>query len=68
EQAWYEGSFSASELQSMDFAKVAEGLGCVGIRVEQPGEMEEALREALTLEKPVVLDVITDDESTPSVN
>jgi acetolactate synthase-1/2/3 large subunit len=67
EQAWYHGSFSASDLGSIDFVKVAEGLGCVGLRVEDPTEMESALAQALKLNKPVVLDVITDAESTPNV-
>lgn len=67
EQAWYQGSFSASDLQPIDFAKVADGLGCVGIRVEDPDELEAALREALDMKKTVVLDVITDAESTPNV-
>jgi acetolactate synthase-1/2/3 large subunit len=67
EKAWYQGSFSASELQSMDFSKVAEGLGCVGMRVEAPDQLESALTEALSLNKPVVLEVITDDDSTPNV-
>jgi acetolactate synthase-1/2/3 large subunit len=67
EQAWYQGSFSASELQSIDFVKVAEGLGCAGIRVEDPQEMESAIRQALDLNRPVVLDVISDAESTPNV-
>jgi acetolactate synthase-1/2/3 large subunit len=67
EKAWFQGSFQASELQSIDFAKVAEGLGCVGMRVEAPDELENALTEALSLEKPVVLDIITDEDSTPNV-
>lgn len=67
EQAWYSGSFSASELQPINFAKVAEGMGCVGIRVEDPEQLEPALRHALELRKPVVLEVITDSETTPNV-
>jgi len=67
EQAWYQGSLSVSELQTVDFAKVAEGLGCVGMRVEDPSQLESSLSQALELEKPVVLDIITDDESTPNV-
>ena len=67
EQAWYSGSFSASDLQPINFAKVAEGLGCVGITVEQPEELESVLLQALDLNKPVVLEVVTDSESTPNV-
>jgi acetolactate synthase-1/2/3 large subunit len=68
QQAWYQGSFDTSELPSINFAKVAEGLGCVGMRVEDPGQLESSLTEALSLNKPVVLDIVTDDASTPNVN
>ena len=44
----------------VDFAKVAESLGCVGMRVEQPEEMAPALEKALKATRPVVIDVITD--------
>ncbi|KAA3644751.1 MAG: thiamine pyrophosphate-binding protein [Chloroflexi bacterium] len=67
EQAWYDGSFSASELQSVDFAKVAEGVGCVGVKVDEPAQIEPSLKEALKLNKPVVLDITIDDESTPNI-
>ena len=66
EKEWYQGSFSASDLQSINFVKVAEGLGCIGIRVEEPDQIEGALVKALSLHKPVVLDIITDAASTPN--
>jgi acetolactate synthase I/II/III large subunit len=44
----------------MDFAKVAESLGCLGIRVEQPREMGPALERALAAGRPVVIDTVTD--------
>src|SRR5438128_3048405 len=43
-----------------DFVKLAESLGCVGMRVEQPSEVQPALKQALSLNRPVVLDVRTD--------
>ena len=45
---------------SRNFAQIAEGFGCVGMRVEHPGELKAALRKAFTMDKPVVLDVVTD--------
>ncbi len=65
EKAWYKNSFSASDLSRIEFAKVAEGLGCVGIKVEKPGELAGALKKALGLGRPVVLEVITDATTTP---
>jgi acetolactate synthase-1/2/3 large subunit len=45
-----------------DFTEVARSFGGRGIRVEQPGELAAALREALAAEETVVLDVVTDLE------
>ncbi len=48
----------------VNFAKVAEAMGAVGIRVERPGDLEGALDRALaTKDAPVVLDVVTDIEA-----
>jgi acetolactate synthase-1/2/3 large subunit len=44
----------------VNFAKVAESFGCAGIRVEKPGELNDALERAIAMEKPVVVDVATD--------
>jgi acetolactate synthase-1/2/3 large subunit len=43
-----------------NFAKIAEDMGCVGIRVENPEEIAGAFKKALSLKKPVVVDVVTD--------
>jgi acetolactate synthase-1/2/3 large subunit len=45
-----------------DFAAVARSFGVHGIRVEQPGEIGPALRRALAMDEPVVVDVVTDIE------
>jgi acetolactate synthase-1/2/3 large subunit len=44
----------------INFAKVAESFGCAGIRVEKPGELHEALRRAIAMNKPVVVDAVSD--------
>ncbi len=44
----------------VNFAKVAESLGCVGMRVETPSEMAPALERALDAGRPVVIDTVTD--------
>jgi acetolactate synthase I/II/III large subunit len=48
------------KFEPIDFAAVAKSLGCEGIRVEKPGDLPEALQRALKMNKPVVLDVISD--------
>jgi acetolactate synthase-1/2/3 large subunit len=45
-----------------NFARLAEEVGAVGIRVERPGELAPALQRAVTLDRPVVIDVVTDIE------
>jgi acetolactate synthase-1/2/3 large subunit len=44
----------------MNFARLAEDMGALGIRVEQPGEIAGALERALKADRPVVIDVVTD--------
>ena len=43
-----------------NFAKIAEDIGAVGIRVEKPGEIGSAIDQALSANRPVVIDVTTD--------
>jgi acetolactate synthase-1/2/3 large subunit len=45
-----------------DFTAVAKSFGVRSIRVEQPGEIGPALREALAADEPVLVDVVTDLE------
>jgi acetolactate synthase I/II/III large subunit len=44
----------------MNFARLADDMGALGIRVEQPAELAGALQRALQADRPVVLDVVTD--------
>jgi acetolactate synthase-1/2/3 large subunit len=43
-----------------NFAKVAEAMGCVGIRVEKPAELSGALQRAFSCGRPAVIDVASD--------
>ena len=47
----------------VDFARLAEGMGAVGIRVTRPGHLRSALEQAFAAERPVVVDVVTDIEA-----
>ena len=42
-----EGSYQSSELSEVNYAAVAEALGCRGIRVEDPAALQPALAEGL---------------------
>jgi len=46
----------------VNFARIAEDMGALGIRVEKPGEFAPALVRALAANRPVVIDVVTDIE------
>lgn len=44
-----------------DFSRVTEALGATGIRIEEPGDLRDGLRAALTNKGgPVVVDVLVD--------
>jgi acetolactate synthase I/II/III large subunit len=47
----------------MNFARIAEDMGAVGIRVEQASAFPAALAQALSANRPVVIDVVTDIEA-----
>jgi acetolactate synthase-1/2/3 large subunit len=44
----------------VNFAKVAEDVGAVGIRVEKPADFAPALHRAYAADRPVVIDVVTE--------
>jgi acetolactate synthase-1/2/3 large subunit len=45
-----------------NFARLAEDMGAVGIRVEHPAELPAALKAAFAADRAVVIDVVTDIE------
>jgi len=47
----------------MNFAKIAEDIGALGIRVEKPAEIGPALAKAIASKRPAVIDVATDIEA-----
>src|SRR6516162_11147514 len=48
------------ELKNPNFAALAEAVGLVGLRVEDPAEVRPALQQALETKGPVLVDVVTD--------
>ena len=46
------------DLENPNFAAMAEAMGIRGIRIEDPGEVEGGLREALDHDGPVVVDAV----------
>ena len=39
-----------------DFVKLAEAYGCVGLRTEKPDELDDAIAEMISVDKPVIFD------------
>lgn len=53
------GNYQSSDLVEMDYAAVAKAMGCHGIRVTDPEQLNGALREGLAnTDTPTVLDIV----------
>lgn len=58
QEIFYRKRYSHSALEVMpDFVKLADAFGAVGMTVHRPGELKEALKEAMALNRPVIVDV-----------
>lgn len=48
--------------REVNFARIAEEMGCFGVRVERPADLRGALERAFTASRPAVIDVVSDPE------
>jgi len=54
-----EGNYQSSDLADTNYAAIANAMGCHGVRVEQPGDLEAALTAAFAEKtRPSVIDVM----------
>ena len=54
-----EGAYQSSDLAETNYARVAEALGCAGVRVETPDALAPALKQALAhRDGPFVIDLV----------
>lgn len=62
QEFFYQGRYAMSYMDALpDFVKLAESYGHVGMKIEQPGDVEGAIREAIALkDRLVFMDFITD--------
>jgi acetolactate synthase-1/2/3 large subunit len=44
----------------INFAEIAERMGCLGMRVEDPADLGPSLQKALSSKRPVLIDVVSD--------
>ena len=57
----HEKNYSESYSEALpDFVKLAEAYGCVGIRAENPDELDEKIEEMISVDKPVIFDCHVD--------
>ena len=62
---FYDGRLSAVHLGTKvpDYPKLAEAMGCVGLRVTHPDEVDIAIEKSLAIEdRPVVVEVVCDPD------
>jgi sulfoacetaldehyde acetyltransferase len=57
---YYDNRFVGTNLRNPDFAEVARAMGAEGKRVEHPGEVGDAVAQAIRSGRPTVLDVMVD--------
>lgn len=61
---FYEARYSQTTLdRATDFVKLAEAFGGVGFRVEKREELDDVLKEALAVNKPVIIDYRIDSDN-----
>ena len=57
------GRYSETYSDSLpDFVKLAEAYHAVGIRCTQPSDLDDAIREMIKVEKPVIFDCVVDQK------
>jgi acetolactate synthase-1/2/3 large subunit len=53
------GNYQSSDLVELDYAALARGFGCNGIRVEDPAQLADAIRSGFeTRDRPTIVDVV----------
>jgi acetolactate synthase-1/2/3 large subunit len=52
--------------KELNYANIAQEMGCLGIRVERSGEIKPALETALKADQPVLVDVVTERDHMAS--
>ena len=59
----HDKNYSESYSEALpDFVKLAEAYGCVGIRASKPSELDEKIREMISIDRPVIFDCVVDKE------
>jgi acetolactate synthase I/II/III large subunit len=62
QQLFYDRRYSSTPMTAPDFVKLAEAYGAVGLRATKPEEVEPVIREALSTNRPVIMDFKVEPE------
>ena len=66
DEAAYEGREGNSgelwRFNDTDFARIAESMGALGIRVTEPNRINAALDQAVSANRPAVVDIVSDGD------
>lgn len=65
QRLFFEGRYISTEFTELDYADIARAFGCVGIRVENSGELDGAFADAMRSNKTAVIDVRILDDAMP---
>jgi acetolactate synthase-1/2/3 large subunit len=60
---FYEERYSGTPMNNPDFAKMAQGMGITGLRLDHPKDLSRIMKEFLECKGPVVLDAQVTKES-----
>ena len=61
QQLLHGGRYSHSYSEALpDFVKMADAFGCVGLRASKPEELDDAIREMISVKRPVLFDCRVD--------
>lgn len=61
----FDARYISTDFSELNYAEIARGFGCHGIRVEVSGDLDAAFAEAHASTKPTVIDVCIDDTAVP---
>jgi acetolactate synthase-1/2/3 large subunit len=62
-----EQNYDQVDYPPTDFAQIARGFGCHGVRIEAPDQFGDAVAEAMKNEGTTVIDVVVDEWATPEL-
>ena len=63
QELFYDGCYACTDIaQAPDFVKLAEAYGAVGLRASKPEKVISTIKEGLSINKPVIMDFIVEQE------